>query len=214
MAGGRPDPRYVRQLPPDIRAFYEGKAGGGGSVPGRTGMVEAGPDPRDLLGPPDPPLASAGVDISLLPPTWLRPPMAKDFHQDTDLAAAPAFNAGNTPDVIAGCEYTVPEGFFGVIRSLELNVNGLLASSRIEWSVRFDGMPVEGWAPLSIFPGNIAAARRSFGPEELQLHVPEASHIDVQINVLDAGTYTAGASFGGWIYTRSIDEVFRKVWSV
>lgn len=206
----RPTAAQLRRLrestPEDLRWILEDREFRGTGRSADPGGYSFAPPERPAGG-----LQAPSVGIQLLPPTWLRPPKAKDFHLETD-AAAPNFTSANTPAVIPGCTFQVPGGYVGVVRSLDLSVNQLVATTDIVWRLRFNQMPVEGWAPLTIFPGNIAAARRSFGPEEMQVPVPEAASVDVEIEVRDGGTYQAGASFGGWIYSRDLDGIFSDAW--
>lgn len=125
----------------------------------------------------------------------MKPPTGQDFVVSGNGAG---FNAANTPAVMPGSAFQVPENRVGVIRSVVLQVNTLLLTSNLVWRLRFDQSPVPGWNALTVFPAPIASFALAFGPEETFITVPEGSGIDVEFTVVDAAAYAAGVTYHGW----------------
>lgn len=197
--------------PSDISSWFleEGNVPAGAVRAGAPGYAGPGVLPEQAPG-------SRAGGFVLLPPTFLRPDRAQDFHvSGASAIGAPFANANTNPPegiLIPGATFTLPDANMGVIRSINLNVNTLLATSRIFWTLRFDGSPVPGWNSLTVFPRAVGSFSLAFGPEETQIPVPEGATITMSIVVLDGGTYQAGADFGGWFYDRAIADAFASAW--
>lgn len=180
--------------PPDVLGRARGVAGlHGARAPGGSAVGPAGPGPAPAPGP----------GMVLLPPNMVAPAGATDFVAD---ARAGGLTSANTPAVLApplaglvGDSTTdVPTGRVGVIRSLDLATQQITATTDVVWRLLFDGSPVQGWAPLTIFPQNAPGLVKSYGPDETYITVPEGSRVTVQVEVRDAGTYVLGVSYHGW----------------
>jgi hypothetical protein len=65
-----------------------------------------------------------------------------------------------------------------------------------------------------VFPRSAASVSRAFTAGETQIPIPLAATIDVLIEVRDAGSYQAGASYGGWHYDQGIGRVFDDAYRV
>lgn len=154
-------------------------------------------------------MGPGAADVVVFPPTVQRPPEAGDFNRFGVFTGA---QAANTPAVVPGTPFQVPAGNVAVIRSLSLDVNNLLASSNIVWTLRFNQTPVQGWDALSQFPRNVAAAVLTWTPEETYIPVPEGVLIDVLVEVLDGATYTLGASYHGWFYSGEVAAKYAGAW--
>ncbi len=201
--GGRPDPP-----PLDIKHRGARDTGGAGGMPySSTGAPGPLPSPGGAPGG----LAAAAVVRSVPPPHWIPPPNAGAFNVEANWNG---FNVGNTPMVIPGSAFVLPEGQVGVIRSLSLNVNILLATSLLVWQLRFDGVPMQGWNALTIFPRAVASASVTFGGNECFIPIPEGAAIDAQmvVGVGDGNTYQAGIAFSGWFYDKTLAEAFDAVY--
>jgi hypothetical protein len=146
-----------------------------------------------------------------LPPTYLRPSGATDFNVAVNQAGLTALT---TPLELTGSAVTIPPGNVAVIRSLVLGINTVVSTTAVTWALLFDGSPVPGWSGLGFFPGALNQALTVYGPDELQLPVPEGTRISVAVTVADAGNYQAGAQFHGWWYSREIQDAADAAWGV
>lgn len=139
-----------------------------------------------------------------VPPWFLvKPPEAADFTACGRVAGLTSA-AGQT--VLTGSTVQIPANNVPVIRSLTLEVNNLLSTSDIDWRLRVNGNPVEGWAPLTVFPRSAATITVAYGPEETFIILPEGALIDVTAQVHDAGTYDVGAHLHGWFVGADVAE--------
>lgn len=142
----------------------------------------------------------AGGGALTLPPYYVRPPVASDMNRN---ASGTGFTALNTPAVLPGSVFQLPPDNIGIIRSVVLSVNTLLVTSSLFWRIRFNAVPVSGWDALTVFPRAAGSVSEAYGPEETFIFVPVGGTIDILIDVTDAGTYQAGASYHGWYYDPS-----------
>lgn len=193
----RPHPHRKQGVPSDIvRRLSGGSQASGRGAPGIIPLPRA---PGRLPAP---------VRRINVPVPWVvRPPEAREINID---ASDTGFNAGNTPQVIAGSAFSLPSNHVGVLRSIVLSVNTLLPTSALTWTVRFNQIDVEGWQGLTIFPRNAGSVSVAYGPDETMVMVPESTAIDVEINVLaaDANTYQAGVTYHGWSYPKRLADTF------
>lgn len=186
-----------RGAPLDVRHRLRTRGGwrgeepmGGASMPARR--------------PPD-------VNVQILPPSIYKPPRGTDFILNGNAAA---LTAANTPQELGGSfPFTLPSGSVGVVRSLVLQVNQLLATSDLRWRLKINSSPVSGWNDLTVFPRAAASFSLAYGPEETFIEVPEAARLSLEVEVLDAGTYTMGASLHGWYYNQAYEETFAQAWN-
>jgi hypothetical protein len=137
--------------------------------------------------------------------------MAREINID---AAGAGYNNVTTPAVIVGSAFTIPADNVGVIRSVVLNINGMLATSQLVWEFRFQGNPVEGWNALTMFPRAAGSVSIAYGPDETFIKVPLGATIDVQltVNPADGATYQAGITYHGWHYPKRLDDLFETLY--
>lgn len=163
--------------------------------------------------PPAPAGGIRGAELSrtIPPPSWIRPPQAAEINVNAD---GVGFNNATTPAPIPGAQFQVPVNNVGVIRSLVLSVNNMLATSQLLWQLLFDGRPVQGWSRLTIFPRAAGSVSVSYGPDETFIPVPDGAGIDVQVVVdpADGNTYQAGVSYHGWYYSKDLADAFDDVY--
>lgn len=146
-----------------------------------------------------------GASFSLQPPTWVRPPSARDFSISGTLAGAAV---GTTPAAIPGAVFVVPAGNVGVIRSVVFLVNNLLMTSQVSFTLTLNAAAVEGWANIPVLPRVAASVSTSFGPEETAIPVPESNAIAVSVRVLDGAVYQVSTIIHGWFYPKEIQAPF------
>lgn len=181
--------------PPDV-ALTQGQGGAPGVPRGtRPPLQIPGPSPS---GPP--------AQVVALPPHIYAPAQAVDFNR---AFSGTGLNAGNTPTAPAALSFGIPPNNVAVIRSVTLNINNMLATTDVVWRIRVDQSPVEGWAPLTIFPRASASVSRSFLADETFIFFPDGGTIDVEIEVRDGATYHIGASYHGWFFNRQLWAKYR-----
>jgi hypothetical protein len=197
-------PPRIRKVPSDIpgRASGRNTATGGRATPG--GMF---PSPGAGAPRPAGPTGSLSVPV----PWSIRPPSAREINVD---ASGTGYTNANTPATIAGSAFTIPPDNVGILRSVVLSVNTMLTTSALTWTLRFNGVPVDGWSQLTIFPRNAGSVSIAFGPTETFIPVPEGTTIDVQIGVgaADANTYQAGVTYHGWSYPKRLADIFANLY--
>lgn len=157
---------------------------------------------------PLPAQRAPSIDIPV--PWQVRPPGAREIYAQGD---ATGFNAAGTPAVIPGSQFTLPANHVGILRSVVLSVNTMLITSALTWTFRQDGIPIEGWGQLTIFPRAAGSVAEAFGPEETFIFLPEGGvTIDVFFNVTDAAAYQAGVSYHGWSYPKAAWDQFQGLY--
>lgn len=179
---------------------------------GSPGMMSTGgaPLPFPGAGRPSP---SAGPGQLFAPVPWqVRPPGSREIQIDANGAG---YNNVTTPAVIAGSAFPVPQENVGIIRSVTLNLNGVLATTAIQWAFRLDGVPVEGWNALTIFPRAAASVSITWGPGETYIPIGTGQTIDVLVTVLpaDGATYAAGITYHGWTYPKRLADAFSGLYA-
>lgn len=194
--GGDPAVR----VPTDIRERGRQGQGTPRAFPG------AGPPPR----PQKIALGETARTRQVPPPYVVRPPQAREVNVE---ANATGYNNLNTPQVIAGSTFAIPTDNVGIIRSVVLSVNNLLTTSALVWRLRFDGVPVQGWNALTVFPRNAGSVSVAYGPDETFVFVPDGITIDVEILVgaADPNTYQAGVAYHGWYYDKKLAAAFEDI---
>lgn len=194
------DPRD-RAAPYRIPSDAEHRLAPGGGV-ARSGMAGGRPIVTSMDG-------GRQAAVTVYPPQYMRPPQAVDFNPDDVVSGA----GGPTTVSFSGLNVELPPSTVGVVKALTLNVNDLLPTSEILFTLFFDGSPVNGWRDLRIFPRNAASVSLSWGPEELALPVPEGAEISVECEIVDGGTYDVGGRYHGWYYSTDLEARFSGAWS-
>lgn len=202
----------IAPAPIDIAAWFQDEDYVAGAVRGGGPGLPIGPGAPGVITP----TGGGTADIVLQPPTIVRPPRAQDFHISGASPIGTPFTLANTtpPAIIPGSALQIPNQSVGVIRSINLNVNTLLATSVLFWSLRFNQTPVQGWEALTVFPRAAGFFTLAYGPDETQIPVPDGALVDVTFSVLDGAAYQAGVQYGGWYYDRRLQEVFADAWRV
>lgn len=128
-------------------------------------------------------------------------------------ASGTGFNAAGTPAVIPGSQFTIPQNHVGVIRSVTLSLNNMVATTAIAWTLFMDGTPVAGWSNLTLFPRVAGYAAVAFGPGETFIPITEGAPLEWRVNVTDANTYQAGVSYHGWSYPKRTADGFAGLYN-
>jgi len=206
------DPRAETALqpwatPPALLGVPEGTTG----APSPSVLRAGGSAP--LAPTPGPGGAATPGFIKTVPPVLqVKPPSGVDFAPTGVLAGASIITT--TPAAqVTGCAFLVPNGSVGYLRSFDLQVNALLGTSLITFSVMIDGAAVPGLDALAVVGANVAVWIKSFGPDEIFLVVPGGKTLDIRVQVADAGVYLVGASMHGWTVAQATAAAFDAGWS-
>lgn len=100
-----------------------------------------------------------------------------------------------TDVLIPNVTVQLPAGSIGVIRGLSIYVNDMLQTTDVQFTLRFDGNPVNGFSRLSMFPRLAPSVSNGF---DTLIRVPMGVAITVTYTNVDGGVYKVGASFSGW----------------
>lgn len=95
---------------------------------------------------------------------------------------------------------TLPRGNIGVLRSYQITIANMVATTNVTWSLFINNAPVAGYGGISIIPRAAPFVSNTF---DLFVRVQEGSQISVVFSNNDGGVYTVGASFGGWYWPTS-----------
>lgn len=145
-----------------------------------------------------PPLAPQGqadktvfFDPSLFPPPFATP---------INLAANQGIVGAGTFYTPAGLALQIPGNCYGVISTIDLLLDSITITSNVLWTLRINKVPVPGFNPLTILGRNGAASVSKSWPGPLRILIPLGGIIDVLIEDVDGGSYTAGTALYGWFW--------------
>lgn len=183
MSRERPGYQRPTKIPDDIASRKRGYAAQGrGSGGYRTAVsIQGG--------------GASAQAFAVAPPYVTKPPNGVDF-QDFGTVAGVTSASG----AVLLASFQVPSNDVAVIRTVSILANGLLTTSDIVWSFRFDGNTVTGWDALTINPRAAGSVEVTWSPEETYIHVPEGALVELVARVNDGGTYQLSGSFHGWHY--------------
>jgi hypothetical protein len=140
-----------------------------------------------------------GRELSLPLPEVFPVPEAQLFNAELQRASiiAETFTLGFTPAV------TILAGYFAVVNSFTIYVQNMLATSNLLWTLLANGVPVNGYTGLTIFPGASPRAANTF---DAPIRLTGAQTLSVSITNGDGGTYLLGAAISGWQWPISSDR--------
>jgi hypothetical protein len=112
------------------------------------------------------------------------------------------------PTLVTGSSFTVPNGSFGVVRSVEIDVTNMLATTAINWFVTIDnaGGP-QGFNPLTLFPRVASSISKTF---DAKIRLTGPCIVAVFYTQSDAGINVIGAGLSGWIWPQTADERWKS----
>ena len=102
--------------------------------------------------------------------------------------------------IVAAC----PQNSIGYIRSIQFDINDVVATTLVTFSLLFNEAPVPGWNNIRVFPRVASSVSISYGPEETFIRVPDGQTIALRVTVTDANTYVVGALYHGWHFSKSL----------
>ena len=165
------------------------------TVATEAGRRAAGVQPR-----PGSPEARGG-QLTKLPAYFMPPPTAQDFSASANQSVGPG------PTVVTIATFRIPRGAVGVIRSINFNINNMLATTIVALALTINEGVASGWS-YNVFPRAAASVSLSFGPEETFIKVPDGSLVGFQVTLTDAGTYIIGGLFHGWHFSKNIAQEY------
>jgi len=134
-----------------------------------------------------------GPDTIKLDPFLFPPPFSIPINVGANVAIT---GVGGRFD--AGVTFEIPDSNYGVISSIDLLLDSILITSNVLWTIFVNGMPVPGFAPLTILGRNGAASVSKSWPGPLRIVIPLGGQVSVQIVDVDGAPYTAGTQLYGW----------------
>lgn len=163
------------------------------------GLGEVPADIRMPSGPPPPPPADRPFR-ALQPPRVVPPYGAAFFFASDDATVGPA----PAVQVFSGAaaKVTIPGNSTGVVRELNLFVNGLLATSQIAFAVLVNGNPAQGYDNIRM--PQITLAAYGYSPNDFYIVLPMGASVQVRATVGDAVAYALSFSLRGWSW--SVDQ--------
>lgn len=148
-------------------------------------------------------LEVSGLSLSIPLPEELPIPDAREFNPTGSIASAGLQNN----ILITGTTTQVPDGTFGVIRSVQLFINDMLPTTDVIWSLIINQASPQGFNQITMFPrlapfvGNtIPACIRFQGP----------ATITMIFSNRDGGAYLVGGGYGGWFWPEASDARWRR----
>ncbi len=143
------------------------------------------------------------------PPTVVKPPVGIDFLEGSNLTGV---NIAASPARFFS--RTVPLGAVGWARSIFVQINGLLATSLISFSLRVDGLPVPGFGNIVIPPATLGVFALSYGPDEVYVQIRPGGVLTLEATVSapDAAAYAMSGIVHGWTVPAGIASAFDKGW--
>ncbi len=160
--------------------------GAGTVAPGLTGggsAVARGIRPRNTL---------------QLPPHLYPPETARSFNLAVNVGITGAGTRVTPPEL----SQRMPKNCYGTVAGIDFDLDGIVITSRVFWTVLVNGSPVQGFNALTVLGRNGAASvSRSVGAgAALGILVPIGGLVSVSILDADGGTYTAGTQVYGWFW--------------
>lgn len=169
---------------------------GKGSPTGGAGLVYP-PDVADNL-------QVVGRNLEVPLPEVYPIPDATIFNAECQVAsniAGQTFVLAFTPDVI------IPDANLGVMTSLTLYVQNMLATTNVTWTLLANGNPVPGYNLLTIFPGASPRAANTFDAPK---RFTGRTQLTIQITNGDGGNYILGAAVSGWFWPIASDRRWKS----
>lgn len=113
------------------------------------------------------------------------------------------------PNTITLASFAVPRHMVGVIREVTFQVNDVVTSSDITFTIRTNQSPVTGYV-YALFPRAASHITVEFDPYSTYVPLPDGALVDVQVRVVDIGTYLIGATLRGWLYPGDLETQYQQ----
>jgi hypothetical protein len=142
-------------------------------------------------------------------PLLVKPPVGIDFLEGSNLTGV---NVAASPAQFFS--FRVPLGSVGWVRSIFIQVNGLLATSLITFSLQQDSQPIPGWGTIPIPAATLGVFALTYGPDEVfsQLRPGGLLTLSATVTAPDAAAYAMSGVVHGWTVPAGIADAFELGW--
>lgn len=186
-----------------------GNGNGNRAATGSVGGMGTRILPADLLAPyedyhgaPSGPRVDRSLQVYL--PEVFPIPAATEFN--------PVVSKGTAvieSNIDIGLLVALPQNNEGIVRSVSIYINNMLATTNLTWTLRFNGAPVPGYNNLSIFPRPAPFVGNTF---ESFIRIPPGNPMNLTVTYSnnDGGTYQIGAALSGWFWPITLGNLWRQ----
>lgn len=176
--------------------WVSGNPMGFGNGAGRTVQVppsQTGPDA----------VTSPTRTLQLPLPDVYPVPSATEFNVTGSVASAAVL--GNV--AIPGALVTVPANTLVRISAVLIDIDDMLETTNVTWTLFVDQNPKGGFSNLSIFPRAAPFVGRTL---DAFLRFEGPCNIQLTFSNLDGGTYLIGGGFSGWYWSTAADALWKQ----
>ena len=180
--------------------------------PGQPHDVEAWQRTASERGPlapgsPDAPPGQAGPTMRYPPHIYPPIPYSQDLYA-AQSGTGITVTGPNTVALIPGASFQLPKNMVGVLRELTLDINSTLLTTNCFFTLLVNGGPWQGYAQMRVFPRVAASQAINFPPESTYIRVSDGALIQMQVTVVDGGSYRIGSTFRGWFFSKTVAASF------
>lgn len=118
-----------------------------------------------------------------------------------------AGTVGPGPTSTVAVTLTIPQHLRAVVREFVVDINNLLSTSDVSWSLQVNGGEVPGWTYRQ-FPfasPHVTVSLLSM-QDQWPIEIPGNAVVSVLVTVGDANTYSIGVNIAGWLFSTGYDE--------
>lgn len=173
-----------------------GLGNGRGASPGGVGGLVYPPDVAQHV-------EDVGRELSVPLPEVYPIPDAHVFNAECQQAsnAIQTFVIPFIPAVV------IPALNQGIMTGFSIYVQNMLAASNITWTLLANGVPVQGYSGITIFPGVSPRAANTF---DAPVRFVGETTLTVSITNGDGGAYLLGAAISGWFWPQASDRRWKS----
>lgn len=154
-----------------------------------------------IFGEPKGPAAEYPFVRTIYPPWVYKLPISQDFNQTFYRSV---LAAGVGAEVIP-VSFQVAPSFVGFCQQFIIYALSPLATTDIEYTLRVNQNPVQGWSGIPLPPG--ATNITMLVNNDLQVRLQNEVTVDVLVrNLSGAGPWTVGAAIAGWTHPESEEQ--------
>lgn len=166
---------------------------------------DIGATPQGLQGTPGAPGTPAYTVVRSLPTVLeVQPPQGVTF--------GPRGSYSGSAGSSVLCSLNVGGGLVAIVKSVQLQVNGVLPDSAINFALRTNQVPLAGWTNLGPDAANIPVWMSEYGPHETYIIVQGPKTLDLYVTVTDSGSYTVYGGFRGWLVPAALVTTLQALW--
>ncbi|KKM75383.1 hypothetical protein LCGC14_1390730, partial [marine sediment metagenome] len=167
--------------------------------------------PPEFSRPPGtPPELPAGFFRSVPQPSVVKPPgVGIDFLLGDQLTGV---NIAASPARIMA--FRVEKGGGGGVRSIFMQISGLLATSNITFILAVAGIPVPGFGAIPVAPAVLGVSITNFGTDEVWVEIPPGKEVTFDVTVADAAAYNISGLIHGWQVPAPMANQFAEGWGI